>query len=436
MKHVHLLGGRIAAALIGCAILFAARLVSAQTAESTVTPSNSTLLLQFPPLSGSYAVGRAFMALDDSARAEVFTDDANDTRRIPVTFYYPIDAATASAATAPAATAYIPENIRGPFAQALGFPPTLFAQIGAHASDNAPAASSDQGFPVLLFSPGFGVALPLYTSLLEQVASHGYVVAAIDHPYSQSISFFPDGSSVTQNAAGTNLNDETNNRLIGQVWTDDTRAVLDWLQTLNASDPVLTGALDLTKNGAFGHSFGGAAAVRIMVEDARVQATIDIDGSLMLDSIGTAISGPVLMMRSVETASQMDGTSAPTEAQIAEILSQNNMTREQYDQLMQQAVDSTEALRTAPQLTEMIVADTVHLSYVTDLPLIRTALPILPESLTGSVDPYRLLTVVTDTTVGFFNQELLGQNGAFDAIVSGANADGAYPELSLVPNES
>src|SRR5207247_2561409 len=62
-------------------------------------------------------------------------------------------------------------------------------------ADAAPLARK-RGWPVVLFSPGFGVERELYAGLVEDLASHGYVVVAIDHPHDASIVQFPDGHVV------------------------------------------------------------------------------------------------------------------------------------------------------------------------------------------------------------------------------------------------
>jgi predicted dienelactone hydrolase len=48
--------------------------------------------------------------------------------------------------------------------------------------DHAPIARGKQRFPLLLFSHGWGNPTFLYTAELQDIVSHGYVVAAVDHP--------------------------------------------------------------------------------------------------------------------------------------------------------------------------------------------------------------------------------------------------------------
>jgi predicted dienelactone hydrolase len=76
--------------------------------------------------------------------------------------------------------------------------------------------------------------------------------------------------------------------------------VLDRLQQLNAADPSgkFAGGLDLARVGAFGHSFGGAAAAEFCHEDPRCKAAIDIDGAPVGAVIHTGINLPFLFLLS------------------------------------------------------------------------------------------------------------------------------------------
>jgi hypothetical protein len=65
-------------------------------------------------------------------------------------------------------------------------PPGAFdtlSEVRTHAAIDAPPAASAPRFPVLLFSAGF-IAIPsTYTALIEDLASHGYAVLHVVHPY-------------------------------------------------------------------------------------------------------------------------------------------------------------------------------------------------------------------------------------------------------------
>ena len=65
--------------------------------------------------------------------------------------------------------------------------------LKVHAIDNAKVSAAAKNFPLLVFSPGFDESSLTYASTLEDLASHGYVIAAIDHPYDATCVTLPDG---------------------------------------------------------------------------------------------------------------------------------------------------------------------------------------------------------------------------------------------------
>ena len=63
--------------------------------------------------------------------------------------------------------------------------------VMTHAVDAAVLARGRS--PALLFSHGGGEARETYTTQLADLASHGYVVAAITHTFDSVLAVFPDG---------------------------------------------------------------------------------------------------------------------------------------------------------------------------------------------------------------------------------------------------
>jgi platelet-activating factor acetylhydrolase isoform II len=57
----------------------------------------------------------------------------------------------------------------------------------------APMADDEPGYPVLIYLEGLGGFRQMNTFLVEELVSHGYVVVAIDQPYTATDVVFPDG---------------------------------------------------------------------------------------------------------------------------------------------------------------------------------------------------------------------------------------------------
>jgi len=211
---------------------------------------------------GPQCIGAAEYVLTDHEREEPFTETPDDRRSLQVRVVYP----TAAGAEAP----------RMPYGHAMMYTalglPDGFAAAG-HARTGTPLLT-DQRAPVILFSPGLGTSAELYAGLTEDLASHGYVVVTINHPYISGPTPLPDGRVV----AGTL---EEGTEQAHAVVVADELFVLDWLAQRNADrNGPLSGKLDLSRIGAYGHSFGGAAALQLQRTEARVKAAVDLDGSL------------------------------------------------------------------------------------------------------------------------------------------------------------
>lgn len=136
-------------------------------------------------------------------------------------------------------------------------------------------------FPVLLFSPGFFMAAQLYSSLIEEMASHGYVVVAINHTDACWPVMFPDSSSPIILPELTNIFSNKERSCLQtfdttqETWLQDVDFVLSWLQ-----DQPLTKYFDLSRIGIFGHSFGGSTATEASRRYHDFKAMANLDGML------------------------------------------------------------------------------------------------------------------------------------------------------------
>jgi predicted dienelactone hydrolase len=364
----------------------------------------------FPPPSGEYPVGQLLYIFADPERDEVFTDDSADQRAIAVTVYYPA-APTDNAATAP----YIPEAAAQNFTNTTHLPPPVIGMFSTHSYPAAPAAEG--AFPVLLFSPGFGTPDVFYTSLLEEIASHGYIVARISHTYSVGATIFPDGDVIASNEAGSDLNTDESRDGILKVWVTDQEFTLDELEHLNGDDPLLAGKLDLEHVGSFGHSFGGATAVETAYEDSRIDAAINMDGSQFGEVAEAGLDRPIMLMRSTEQPEPTD-----------EELEAAGITREELAAEMEKANQSwNDLLSQSPNAYHFILTGSSHMTYATDLALAAPSLSfMLPPEVIGTIEGSHAYEIISAYVVAFFDQYVKGDEAAaLDSLA----AD--YPEVTF-----
>jgi dienelactone hydrolase len=242
------------------------------------------LPLPLPLPTGAYGVGTTVFQVVDADRDDGYTQDVpNDPRKLMVQVWYPTDAVSGSAA--PYIDAAIGQLLRS-FQDYVspGRFDTIISALETNALVDAPMSAAGP-FPVVFFSHGLGGTRALYTTFTEELASHGYVVVGIDHTYGAFAVEFPDGSLIFQRLTGG-----PPFRTVVEIWAEDMRSVLDELEVRHAADPdgLFTGALDLTRVGATGHSTGGSAAIQVHTMDARFTAASSLDAPQVGDAAENA----------------------------------------------------------------------------------------------------------------------------------------------------
>ncbi|MBZ5591278.1 MAG: dienelactone hydrolase family protein [Acidobacteriia bacterium] len=260
--------------------------------------------ITLPTPTGPFAVGRATYAWADEAHLDTLAPVPGTKCELLVWIWYPA-AAGPSAATM---DDYLPAPWR-----AADAPPLIFrlltrdlSKVHAHTIRNADVSPQRRSYPVVIMRAGASANVTNYTTLAEDLASHGYVVVGFDAPYRTFVVVFPDGRVITRTpennpelCLGRQDQEPCANRLLA-AWTADMAFVLDRLQQLNDADASgkFTGRLDMTRVGVFGHSFGGAAAALFCHEDARCKAGIDVDGAPHGSVIQTGIDRPFMFLLS------------------------------------------------------------------------------------------------------------------------------------------
>ncbi|MCR4649304.1 MAG: hypothetical protein K5776_09520, partial [Lachnospiraceae bacterium] len=148
-----------------------------------------------PKPTGEYAVG-VFSFTVKNDREETMYNAVGTMRSIPVKVYYP--AAKESVKGLPKAR-YMSkatiDAIRKNFLVPLNY--EKVENDGTNRSEcyeNAPFAEGER-FPLILFSHGAGSFMEAHTFLYTELASHGYMVATIGHPYDGMITELDDGTA-------------------------------------------------------------------------------------------------------------------------------------------------------------------------------------------------------------------------------------------------
>lgn len=266
----------------------------------------------FPTPTGPYGIGTVTYHWVDADRPEVFTADSADRRELMVQVWYPAEG-DASAPHAPwIADAGI---VASGLARLLHVPALTFGHlkdITSNAIPSAPVADDKSSYPVLLFLEGFGVFQQMNTFQVQELVSHGYVVAAIDQPYTAGAVTFPDGRQIAglsrdeleplvrQSYSPVDVAPSLNGRVfedgIASYLAGDASYALDQLAIVNRDDPngILTGRLDLMHAGLFGFSLGGIVGSEACRMDSRLQACLLMDAPMPADVVQGGLRQPAM----------------------------------------------------------------------------------------------------------------------------------------------
>ena len=202
-------------------------------------------------VTGDYAIQTKLYTWQDEARAETFAKNG-EKRSVTVQFYYP---------------------------EAAG------------------------RYPLALYSHGAASTMDANDSTCRELASHGYVVAAVAHPYHAM--FVTDANGVTTSVDSEFMQlsmsgplTHTNEEMLAyyREWmktrTDDLHFVLDTILTHTArKDADVFARIDPEHIGLFGHSMGGAACEALGRQRDDVDAVIVLEGMMLGELTGADETG-------------------------------------------------------------------------------------------------------------------------------------------------
>ena len=363
--------------------------------------------IELPAPGGPLPVGRTRWLVTDPSRADPFNQRP---RQIEVIAWYP---AAAAGAGGPYLTNGLDE-VRS-LATMFGNRTSMdeLGNVRTHATDDAEPRARDGSFPLLVFSHGYTGVPAASTTLLEELASAGYVVLSVIHPYEASASTIDGGVVTMLDESGrlrepiatifgewkdedrvlaevTSARDESDQRRLLRAyldrltqttamtrrWVDDVRAVMSQLTTApreNAARRAVARA-DSTRFGVFGHSMGGVMAGEYCLTEKRCAAVLNLDGSPQYGSMIDARLGRPLLMAYSARPGRIGASDAVYK-------------------------------RAASRYYRVDVDDTRHLDF-TDMVM----WPALRERhATGPIAPDRAIATTRAVVREFFDQELRGR---------------------------
>jgi dienelactone hydrolase len=319
-----------------------------------------------PKMTGKYEVATVNYTYTDKSRIETFTN-TGENRKVNVEFWYPKD--------------------------------------------------TGGTYPLVVFSHGiFGIKTS-NTSTFMELASNGYVVCSIDHPYHSLFTIDTNGHrTIIDNSflqgymnVSNGKYDKATNFKLEHKWMQlritDINFVLDTVlaQAQEAGSDAVYHLIDPQKIGLMGHSLGGESSAQVARERNDIDAVINLDADLAGEYVDF-VNGKEVLNDKVYPVPILNILSDTLERLIAAVPDANTVI----------AVKHVTA--TAPNAFEVHLTGTDHMS-LTDLPLIS---PFLVSMINASVpkaggheaDPLSTIEKMNDIVLQFFNVYLKGE-GSF-----------------------
>lgn len=389
-----------------------------------------------PEITGQYLVGSTQLVLIDESRNETLVDTNNSAREILIRVWYPAEDISENLLP------ILSEEEKEAFANAFNVNKNFVKSSRRNNLSNsyidAPLLYKTDKFPVVIFMHGFSSFEKQNLTMMEELASHGYVVLSLNHPHESIVSLFPDGREVymidvnreemgyysqTENElqhnienlkilqSGTSSHDEKIDAVIESYQDfyidvkkftdqryDDLNFVIDKLEE-DTNLGIFTGRLKNNNIGLVGHSMGGYIALRAAVDgidNVTAVISMDIGFSVPTKEDDITLDIPLLSLHSTEDrlpykkVVDMNGSNSF-------LLTEDNIDFFQYG-----------------------VLGTAHNDF-SDM----VFLPAMKYSgIRGSIASNRISTIVNQTTLAYFNSYLNGNNEQFQNILAGY-----YPEM-------
>jgi dienelactone hydrolase len=242
-------------------------------------------------------------------------------------------------------------------------------------------------YPVVLFSHGYGGFRAQNTNQAIYLASHGFIVAAVEHTYGAVVTVFPDGETAYHNPDTlpdglTGLENLAATRRLGDQWAGDLAYTLDILRLLDRGEEgdLFLNRFNLDNVGVMGHSTGGGAAIEFCRRDPRCTSVLTMDPDMKPVSEQTLETGLAIPALHLFSESWSSGEN-----------------QQAFSRFATQAADDS---------WTGSIAGTAHYDF-TDLPLLTPLASMI--GLKGPISGPRVIEIINNYTLAFFDFTLKGQ---------------------------
>lgn len=232
-----------------------------------------------PPPTGKYAVGVRKEVIEYYNDHDPLAPN-NISTSFLATIFYPTSKRHATHNEQP----YLDPRTAAGWERVWGVPAGTITSLTSNLVPNAPFLKPKKCHPLhptILFGPGAGgPATSANAVLLSDLASHGYTVIGLDHPYEHEWLLYPNGSYIPGLPMDYSWGlPDTLDELLAlyALRLEDAEVFLEYLPDLKKK---LDAPINTTHVGTLGHSIGGAAAIGQLYVNDIVKSGINMDGSM------------------------------------------------------------------------------------------------------------------------------------------------------------
>ncbi|XP_072103401.1 platelet-activating factor acetylhydrolase 2, cytoplasmic-like isoform X2 [Mobula birostris] len=288
----------------------------------------------------------------------------------------------------------------------MWFPPLLSLAFGHYSVPVGWNASfrAVEKYPVIIFSHGLGAFRTVYSSICLEMASQGFLVAAVEHRDESAACTYYFKPQMEEHSADAhsdleevwlpvrklNAGEEEfplrNNQLSQRV--EECGRVLNILSEINSGTSIkntleslhlsdLKGCIDLQKVAVMGHSFGGSTSILALAKDKRFRCAVALDTWMLplAEDIYSEVIGPIFCINSDKFQTK------ESLAKQERLKSKNN------------------------DLKIITIADSVHQSQ-TDFTLLTGDLLSRAFETRGRIDPLKGLEITNRAAMAFLQRHL------------------------------
>ena len=276
-------------------------------------------MVKIPSPTGEYAVG-TFTHTINTDREEVYVPGTK--RVVPVRVYYPVAKASVEGMNR---SKYMSREMANALKKSMHAPINYDKSEAAgdnfsNCYENAPMVEGKK-FPLIMFNHGLSSYREANSFLCLELASHGYIVISVTHPYDAALTELDDGTKINMSktiakrqyepflpgamivikltlSKGTDREladkfDVIQNKYCRFIQSRVSEWMKDTSDAVNYAKENLADSIDFSNGiGAAGHSLGGATAYMLCLDNDEFACGVNLDGALFGNNRGKVLRKP------------------------------------------------------------------------------------------------------------------------------------------------